>query len=79
MSSDRVVELHAAGKLSRQQLLYLNLPVDEEAPVEARIADYHDQVSQGSTTADGDVHDDRVSDLLQSVGDASSFAPSTVC
>ena len=54
--------------------MYLKLPVDDEGPGEARIADQHDQVSQVSTTADSDVCDDWVSELLQSVGDAYAFA-----
>ena len=64
VSNDRLVELHAAGKLSKQQLLYLKLPVDADVPNEVCATDQPNQVIQDSTTAGNDVRDDWVSELL---------------
>ena len=75
VSGDQLIELHAENKLSREQLLYLKFPIDDEAPAQVHPEKTHDQVSEGSTAADSTVCGDWVSILLQSVGDSAMFAP----
>ena len=55
VSGDRLIELHAENKLSREQLLYLKFPIDGEAPAQVHPEKAHDQVSEGSTAADSAV------------------------
>ena len=74
MSNDRLVELHATGKLSKQQLLFLKLPVDADVSNGFCAAGQPDQDNHGSTTAGSDVRNYWLSELLQSVADASVFA-----
>ena len=75
VSDDRLIELHAENKLSKEQLLYLKFPIDDEAPAQVHPEKTHGQVSQGSTAADSAAGDDWVSILLQSVADTATFAP----
>ena len=70
-SDDRLNQLHAAGKLLKQQLLYLNFPVDADVPNETCSVGPPEPVSQDATTADSDVREYWVSELLQSVADVS--------
>ena len=74
VSGGRLLELHAAGKLSQQQLLYLKFPVDADVPNETCPAGPPEQVCRDSTAVDNDVRDGRVSELLQGVADVSVFA-----
>ena len=73
-SYDRLDELHAAGKLWKQQLLYFNFPLEPDVPRETCHVFRREPVIRDAVTADSDDQDDWVSELLQSVADVSDFS-----
>ena len=68
-SYDRLDERHAAGKSSKQQLLYLNFPLEPDVPKETCPVVPRELVIRDAVIADSDVRDDWVSELLQNVAD----------